>query len=301
MKKLLSVILVLSFLFCLTACGERASSINTPTSNPIGQNKTEPPKTTQTPVTPKHNPTPTPQPPEEDPLEGLLVDENYAKTHFSYSYYGVYLRRNEKLYTLNAHAQNIRYKNYGSLRSFNGAPELRLYGMAKDKFFFFSYGDIPVPKFNAESDEIILFTNQSKPPKIYLEKAEFIGYTIPLYDSLFYYTLFLEENRTIKLEKDQIQEFLIVDSSGNVIDDPTVTPLKLNEIYTVSWFEGIYYQEVEVVAKNKLYSLCSETYEIEPTLTKNGYAKIDVGSLPAGTYSLPYASADNNVGLIEIG
>ncbi|MBQ7245300.1 MAG: hypothetical protein IJS33_00040 [Firmicutes bacterium] len=270
MNKKFSVLLLICLItLLLVGCGTK---LNTPPS------ETNPPAT-EPEVEQVEDPEPVeePDPVEEpepvevsDPLEPLLISESDARTAG-----GAYLLRGEKLYTLN-HVNGAKGRWYVLYRpySIDGSDALM------------SLEELCVPVYTV-GDKILMYSSSGDLPKLNLHEMNFHGYTIPVVEESANYKIFEPGGKSTPLRKDKINNFSVTDSNGQAIED--ISSLTYGEVYTVSWYEGTQYCEVNLVANCGNYIMLDDYnyLTIEGTLTKEGYMEFDISNVAPGLYAVP--------------
>ena len=283
MKKILVLIVVFLLLFTITGCGNNATAVDPP-SNPVEEPDpvVEPESVEEPEPVEEPDPVEEPEPVEEpDPLEPLLISESDARTAG-----GAYLLRGEKLYTLNStnNAKGRRYELYWPY--FIG-----------DSYALMSFEELCVPVFTT-GDKIVMYSSSGDLPELNLYEMNFHGYTIPVVDESAKYRIIEPGGKGTPLRKDKINNFSITDSNGQAIED--ISSLIYGEMYTVSWYEGTQYCEVNLVANCGNYTVLDRYnyLTIEGALTKEGYMEFDISNVAPGLYAVPIIS-DGGLIIIE--
>ena len=179
----------------------------------------------------------------------------------------------------------------GSFIDVNASNDVRaLYGAIIDiddgSRGFCSVGDIPTPVLQKE--DLVVCYSDDRVPIMGLNKVDLYGYTLNFQyrdktKELYYYT-----NNGDLVYEENASNVTITDSSGEAKEN--VFSLNEGESYTLGWYKGTKYNETLLVADSKVYALESSEferdYEVEGTLTKDGYAEYDLSNIPAGTYRI---------------
>lgn len=240
---------------------------------------------------------------EEDPLYILSTTWEIANENESG---GLFLLRNGELYTLGEFYQKNPSVDYlpgmiiasGKLPTFyiNNSKE---YG---DR----SVGDVPIPLLG-ENDKIIAISRVSV-PVLKLFPVELGGYSFLLDDDNSYVTIrnLWEKNDMIAIPRELFETVEIMDKEGNVYSvKDCLNNLEKNQVYTLSWYQGTTLNQEEVVANSRVFYWSGygytgdDYYEVEGTLTTDGYAEYDVSSVPSGVYKV-FTDSVYSGGLIEI-
>ena len=180
---------------------------------------------------------------------------------------------------------------YGDMMETGALPEV-----ARDGFF--SYGNIPVPVIE-EGDKVVSYSSRGV-PELMLKKLDFYGYAIRLKTFSKGYIIIDDAIGSVTLPFDGTE---VVDSSGETVDD--IYDLNEGEQYIVSWYEGTQYKEASLPADSRFYvpergRMGDPEYEIEGTLTKDGYAEYDLSAVESGTYMIISGNDRDCQGLITI-
>ena len=232
-------------------------------------------------------------PAETDPLAVLEISESWVRDQ-----YLVCLYRDGRLYGLGNHISEENSKAFDmGWRFYGGGIEGTPYPIfeSQTEGYYTSMGDVPVPALNG-SDEIRGYNVTS----IFLHPAEKVGDTLRLieghnsFPSADFVLLFdsLDADFPIKVYVDE-QQFEVRDSQGTLVDYHN---LDYMGNYTVSWFEGTQYNEMQMVADSHCYYTDTPgfhyqyMYEVDGELTKDGYATFDLSGIPAGLYVISYPS-----------
>ena len=175
---------------------------------------------------------------------------------------------------------------------FNQVYQIRvLYHNLGDQDGMISNENIPVPCLE-ENDQVICYSS-SDVPSLRLYPVEFYGYSpncmvLSSYGGPDPFVIF---DNQVDVPNHMIYSLMDVmgleftDESGNKIEDYHNVPE--NTVCTVSWYEGTQYHEEKLTAFCRTYSVSNElAYEIEGTLTKNGYAEYDLSSVVSGIYKI---------------
>lgn len=163
---------------------------------------------------------------------------------------------------------------------------------------FFSYGNVPVPVYK-QGDKIVSYSTKGV-PSLQLRKVDFYGYAIRLKSTSDKYIVF---DTAIGPVSFPIDGTSIKNSSGEVVED--IFNLNEGDIYTISYYEGTQYKEITLPADSKCYAqesgrLDDPEYEIEGTLTENGYAEYDINEVEPGFYRIINGDDWIVQGLLEI-
>ena len=297
MKRILSIIVLLSLL--LVACGkdQPAAASSRPTVEKIPAEEmisaeevvsVEEPEVVEEPeeIIPEPEVEESEITVSDDELECLeVIEEHAAKIG------GLFLRRNGRLYTLNEGPMGIaNLYDIGIMREDTTPPYS---GVLTKLYVQFSYanqswlsiGDVPLVSI-AGNDELISYIDT----KIDIYKVDNYGYGIPLVvrdsdDS----ELFIHHTDmpSIKIDLDHVKQFEIRDSDGEVVDLKDCYNMVYGQNYTISWFDGTTYNEYDLVADCHYYhhNWEEETpVTLEGVLQKDGYALYDLSSLEPGLY-----------------
>lgn len=150
------------------------------------------------------------------------------------------------------------------------------------RYAIVSSGDFPALRVH-RGDQLMVF---GKPmiEKMFFEKADFVGYTIPACDSpgttLAYYPV-VNNYYANNVDKDHIGVF---DLNDVQVED--VRNLEQGKEYLYECYIGTEYRELKVRADSRCYSLDSGEYvELPMQITKLGYFTIDTSSLELGFYT----------------
>lgn len=294
MKKVFCVILVMAALLTLVACKKKTPTVSTTPSVASGGYVTSGP---DEPRVTESRPTESPKW-EEFPEVKLVpkqtpgVEDEYAgleMSGFDLERAGVYLLRNDKIYTIDDLAEvKEKYPGYGYFISPGRMEIYRLRGME-----VVSHGDVPVLVLE-ESDKIVMCSPKGDVPILRLYTTVYEGYTLPVYGREYYdYSIHSSKAWVGKYDAKSIT---ITDSEGN---ERGVNGLDRGAEYTISWYIGTLYDETTLVADCRAYSLEGTTLtEIKGTLTKNGYVEFEIPELAAGYYCVSGEGAGR--GIIEI-
>lgn len=209
----------------------------------------------------------------EDPLAVLLVTEEFAKEKGLLCLY-----RDEKLYSLGPKYITSDGK-YVLPTGFDDGKEHIL------------NADLPEITIQ-EGDQIRDYGDKY----LNVYKSTFLGYTICMFDHGDYGTFVMDDEidpssngkpkvMSIQSRGIDITQFEIKDSSGNTMLN--TRHLDRGCEYKITWYSGIDYNELSMIAEWKYYSI-EETpsYNLEGALTQHGYALIDIRDLPSGTYHI---------------
>lgn len=157
-----------------------------------------------------------------------------------------------------------------------------------------------IPTFQ-EGDSVVVYSGSNVPKLTLIDHASFGGYTICAYkyktggchDFAMY-----DGSEKIETVRTDHYDINIADKEEKNIEDRY--NLKQDEEYTLYWYTGTKYNEVKMKAVYPFYEISHEnTYEIEGTLTKKGYAEYDISSIPAGIYGVE-TSSGNVTGILKI-
>lgn len=224
-----------------------------------------------------------------------------------------YLLRDDETYSLGRTVHMVDGVDYSSAgASFPGENDLQVYQIGRmqtplDLTGFCSYGDVPVPVLG-ENDLVVSYSSSSV-PTLGLHSVSYSGDAICLEydDNLGTLKFYDAENREACFETGADSADVTDENGDSVID---WCDLDRDEYYTVSWYEGTQYNECSMRAECKFYDdgesdvsvalRLDPEYEIEGERTKNGYAVYDLSEIPAGTYFLMDAETFIYGGLIEI-
>lgn len=194
---------------------------------------------------------------------------------------GFYLKRNNTLYTL-------RQSNDSVTESPSASAKNPFYLSEKDKVIVCNTSNY-IPSFEP-NDKIVYYSNTTV-PKFSLSKADFTGYTIcanknETGGSGFYYFVVFQNGTYSEEVRTWDYDVHVVDKNEQEVESRF--GLTQGEEYTVYWYEGTKYHEYKMKADYPFYQIhdkkSDDYYEIEGTLTKNGYAEYDISDIPAGIY-----------------
>ncbi len=243
---------------------------------------------TPEPVVVEPEPTPVPEPAEEKNFDGdpklacLEVTESFATANELLCLY-----RNGHLYSLGKYIPYENSKNYGvGLVVDNSKSELLCY----NEECIYVMGDVPDIVLQ-EGDELRDYEGTAG--LFFLVKE--IGYTLPMFRNGSNYWIVQYLNyQPIQVQMSRIEQFSVVDAAGNETDWQKKA-LPRNNVYTVSWFEGVTYNEYELDAYWRLYDTKhnrEESVNLPRELKKEGYALLTWEGIPSGTYgnvmSIPF-------------
>ena len=147
-----------------------------------------------------------------------------------------------------------------------------------------SSGDFPALQIHR--DNPLLVFGKPSVEKLFFEKIDFVGYTIPACDSpdatLAYYPVvnnFLANN----VDKDHIGVFNLDDSP---VED--VRNLEHGKEYLYECYLGTEYREIKIKADSRCYRIDKDKkVELPMSITKFGYFTIDISGLESGFYTCP--------------
>ena len=205
---------------------------------------------------------------EEDPLAMLEVSEEFAKEKGLLCLY-----RNDKLYSLGP-----------KYISEDGKYVLPTgFDDGKDYILNIDAPEIIIQ----EGDQIRDYGDEY----VNVYKSAFTGYTIPMFNYGEDIMIFDDEidptsNGAPKLKAAGagITQFGVKENDSIVAND---RHLENGKSYTVSWYSGMDYHEITMVANYRYYKIDSTpSYELKGTLSQSGYALIDIRDLPSGTYHI---------------
>lgn len=211
--------------------------------------------------------------------------------------YGFFLLRNGTNYTLGTVIHN-EYAPSGDCMIYDNIVEINDSGLRG----FCSVGYVPVPVLQ-DGDSVVCYSDEGV-PTLGLAAVDLYGYTTGVIyypkDGVMYYCANTATGEWVNNKN--VSDLTITDSEGNIAED--IHNLNENQSYTVSWYEGTQYQEASLVADSKMYifhnSEYEKDYEIEGSLTKNGYAEYDLSGVAAGTYKISVGPGGAWEGLITI-
>ncbi len=235
----------------------------------------------------------------EDPLYLLSTTWEIANENG-----GVFLLRGGNLYTLGSYYvknPNVDYppgatRTYG-LATFYERSEKKEYGDH-------SIGDVPIPLLNGD-DKIVAISKASVPVLKLFPVELSDGYSFLLIMGGGYVGIHnvWDKNDHVGIPEDAFEKAEITDSNGNTYNAmECLNELKKDQVYTLSWFQGTVLNQKEVKADCRAFywnGYNSDCYEIEGTVTTEGYAEYDVSSIPPGVY-MTYIDLVYSGGLIEI-
>ncbi len=220
-------------------------------------------------------------PEEEDPLEMLLTEEANAE-----EIGGLFLGRNEKLYTLAGafrKTPDIEYPLGAECDNPIYHEKWQMFCISCGSGKYITVGGVPAVDLQPE-DSIRAYSKDFVPVLEY-EKIERLTYSLPIDDSYGTWNIRkYDTGEVITIREDAISDFKIVDVAGN--EYPDMHDLEKDVKYTVSWFEGTTYYEEELVA-NCRYAVVEKKrhYDtIEGSLNKDGYAEFNLSALEKGFY-----------------
>lgn len=222
---------------------------------------------------------------EEDPLYILSTTWEIANERS-----GFFLIRGENLYTLNSSYKrnpNINYPS-GILRMSGIDPVFYIRNI--EQFGDRSLGDIPIPLL--ENGDKIIAISRLDIPVLRLYPVELGGYSCLLNttDKAVVLWNVWDKSDMTAIPLDVFDYAEVTDSEGNTYgvfeEGRGINWLEKNQTYTLSWFEGTKRFEKKIVADSRVFywDYLGDYYEIEGSLTNNGYAEYDVSGVPAGIY-----------------
>ena len=183
---------------------------------------------------------------------------------------------------------------------FNQVYQIKvLYHNLGDKDCMISSENIPVPCLD-ENDQVICYSTTDV-PSLVLYPAEFYGFSPNCFilnssggpDPFVIFDNKVDSPNHLIYSLMDVTELQVTDENGNKFEDYNNVPE--NTVCVVSWYEGTQYFEEKLIANCKVYSVSNEAaYEIEGSLTKNGYAEYDLSTVASGFYRV------KNGGLIQI-
>ena len=223
----------------------------------------------------------------DNPLVVLEVSEDWARQHG-----GAYLRRGGTLYTLGSKIPSSTADVYGVGRFYSSKEDGNLYCGAGPDSTRISMGDIPVITLK-EDDEVITYNDTW----VTLFVSDFSGYSPRIIDPEYgadALIILTGPYTSIGLDKTAEDTFKVSDADGNLVKN--YRDLAYGETYTVSWFEGTTYNELEITADCSYYKLTGSfkgDYTVSGELNKNGFATYDFSAIPAGLYCINSSSGDN--------
>lgn len=223
----------------------------------------------------------------------------------------IYLERDGNTYSLSDRLHDepgVDYKSGVPAIQFGGPTDSRrLYEPYAKKIDgkqgCFSYGEVPRPVLQ-KGDRVVAHSRESI-PTLALFKVEYTGCALPIFNFGEHegVTFFSAEEVEYYSAQD-IDDFKVVDSSGNVITD--YYNVEEGEKYTLSWHEGTEYEEHTIIANSSFYTLLRDAenglvepdYRLEGEATKNG-TEYDLSGVSSGIYIV---SSDEftDGGIIEI-
>lgn len=285
MKKVLSIILLLS-LIVLTSCSQpktvdqsdNSLSNNEMTSSQYSKNNTKETSGSQSSKSTVNNQTEvksTESDSSNQLLNRLIVKGDPGS--------GFYLKRNNILFSLYPSNDSVKESASASARN-------PFYLSEKDKVIVCNTSNY-IPSF--EPNDKIVYYSDSTVPKFTLSKADFTGYTIcanknETGGSGFYYFVVFQNGTYSEEVRTWDYDVHVVDKNEQEVESRF--GLTQGEEYTVYWYEGTKYHEYKMKADYPFYQIhdkkSDDYYEIEGTLTKNGYAEYDISNIPAGIYKV---------------
>lgn len=182
----------------------------------------------------------------------------------------------------------------------------RLWTLDGEDTGMFSVGDVPMPVL--EDGDYIFSRSADSVPTMGLHEVTFYGSAIPVWEAEYDDNVFLYDVEAGEYHSGMdVTNFEVTDADGNPVDN--YYALEENESYTVSWFIGTQYEEYVLKADCSFYADHSPEpvgkriepdYTIEGDLTKEGYATYDLSDVPAGVYWITNETDNKMGGLIEI-
>ena len=194
-----------------------------------------------------------------------------------------YLKRNNTLFSLNHANDYVAESTAGTARNPFYLSEDSKVIVCNTLNYIPSFE--PNDKIVSYSDNIVL--------KLTLSKADFAGYTLCTLKKDAggggYYHFIIYQNGTYS-EDIMIKNGDVHGVDKNEKEVESRFGLTQGEEYTVYWYEGTKYHEYKMKADYPYYQVhdkkSDDYYEIEGTLTKNGYAEYDISNIPAGIYQV---------------
>ena len=244
---------------------------------------------------------------EDDIMDPLSIMEVESKT-VAAEYGGFYLKRGDRFITLEASLkepmEEVLGKGYWNTYAYWGSPDLILYDEvtstcpgtipSKDDLIM-SYGDISVLALEP-SDAVVAFSDKEI-PTLKLTRIQFAGYSIGMsgndypggsWTDGWIWSSSSPSEKTL-ITPDAKEEMQIVDSSGQPVEDRY--NLEFGKEYTISWYQGTEYTEIQAIADCSYYKPLKEEFtiyrfeeSIEGVATKEGYATYDLSNLEPGLY-----------------
>lgn len=207
-------------------------------------------------------------------LAALEVTEDFAIANGLLCLY-----RKGKLYSLGRYIPNQSTYDYQIGHTVDDyKSELMMLHPRVDVDTVATYGDAPEVVL-ADGDELRVYGDYVG----LLVPLEYIGYTIPVIwsnESVGFLEYFNHVRHTM-IKKEYIKSIEIRDAGGDLISDNQYQKM---DIYTMSWYEGVEYNEVELWADCREYSYGEDRVNADLELTKEGYGLIKWADLPAGCY-----------------
>lgn len=268
MKKTVHMIMIILACVMVTACVKQPETVHTGPvwdDDPVNTNPVS--TTVSTPGEEQLN-IDNPVEEKEDPLAMLEVSEEFAKEEGLLCLY-----RNDKLYSLGP-----------KYISEDGKYILPTgFDDGKDYILNIDASEIIIQ----EGDQIRDYGDEY----VNVYKSTFTGYTIPMFNYGEDIMIFDDEidptsNGVPKLKAAGagITQFGVKENDSIVANN---RHLENGKSYTVSWYSGMDYHEITMIANYRYYKIDSTpSYELKGTLSQSGYALIDIRDLPSGTYHI---------------